>query len=251
YGRTVKYLAQKKKNITPTHIYNYQVMLIRFLNHIAEQLHLPKIDFFLKQPAFSSKWHLDEDDVQRILKYNPTTQAQKDVLDIININKKIGLRIGEILNILLDNITFDADACYIRFLEEKKSKERTVVVVDKEAIDIIKSHMQNNNDKYLWRFHGYNWFNTVLQEQIAKEVFKEETVKIYKNTYAIDGYVSILKWKAISSHAFRRFAIERNIVDYGIDVARSLSGHSDTKIMFKHYADFMNSADLKNKLLGK
>ena len=57
------------------------------------------------------------------------------------------------------------------------------------------------------------------------------------------------KWKAITSHAFRRYAIERNIVDYGIDVARSLSGHADTAIMFKHYAGFMDGKDLKKKLL--
>ena len=227
-------------------------MLIRFLNYVAKQLNLPKIDFFLKQPAFSSKWHIDEEDMLRILQYEPTTTAQQDVLDIININKKIGLRIGEILNIQVDNVTFDTDACYIRFLEEKKTKERTVVVIDQQAIDIIKHHMQKNSShKYLWRFHGHNWFNTVLQEQIAKDVFKEETVKIYKNTIALNDYDDVLKWKAISSHAFRRFAIERNIVDYGIDVARSLSGHKDTAIMFKHYADFMKSTDLKNKLLGK
>ena len=80
-------------------------MLIRFLNYCAEHLNLPKIDFFLKQPESSSKWHIDETDVQRLLKYKPTTTAQQDVLDIININKGIGLRIGEILNILIDNVS--------------------------------------------------------------------------------------------------------------------------------------------------
>jgi len=64
-------------------------------------------------------------------------------------------------------------------------------------------------------------------------------------------YAEVLKYKAISSHSFRRFAIERNIVKYGIDVARQFSGHSDTAIVFKHYADWMKAEDLKSKLLGK
>ena len=36
-----------------------------------------------------------------------------------------------------------------------------------------------------------------------------------------------------------------------IDVARTFSGHKDTAIMYRHYADFMDSNDLKNKLLKR
>ena len=251
YGFIFKEFAKfKDKNITTTHIHNYQAIVIRFLNYVAEQMNLPKIEFFLQLPAYSSKWHIDETDVKRILDYEPQTKTELIVQDIIRINSLIGLRIGEILTIEKGNVRIADDSVYIRFAEHKKDKERTVVIVDQEARSIIKKYLNGSEDKYIWSFQHHNWFNVVLRN-IAKDVFKEETVKIYKNRLTGMEYVNVLKSNAISSHAFRRFAIERNIVKYGIDVARTFSGHKDTAIMYKHYADFMNSEDLKSKLLKK
>ncbi len=251
YGFIFKESARlHNKNITSTHIHNYQSIIIKFLNYVAEQLNLPKIEFFLHLPAYSSKWHIDETDVQRILNYKPQTKTEPIVQDIIRINSLIGLRIGEILTIKIGNVHIADDCIYIRFAEHKKDKERIVVVVDQEAINIIKKYANRGEDEYLWSFQHHNWFNVVLRN-IAKDVFKEETVKIYKNRLTGMEYVDVLKSNAISSHAFRRFAIERNIVKYGIDVARTFSGHKDTAIMYKHYADFMNGEDLKNKLLKR
>jgi integrase len=251
YGFILKtYSEMKHKNITLAHIHNYQVIVLRFLNYVAGNLNLPKIEFFLKLPKYSAKWHINETDLSRLLEHKPKTKTEAVVLDIIQINKLIGLRIGEILTIEKDNIRIDADCVYIRFAEHKKDKERTVVVVDKEAINIIKKYLNRGEDKYMWSFQHHNWFNVVLRN-IAKDVYKEEKVKIYKNRMTGMEYVDVLKSNAITSHAFRRFAIERNIVKYGIDVARQFSGHKDTAIMYKHYADWMDGEDLKNKLLGK
>jgi integrase len=251
YGMVLKERAKlKSKNITPAHIHNYQSIVIRFLNYVAEQLNLPKIEFFLKLPEYSSKWHIDETDVKRLLAHNPKTKTEIVIQDIIRINQLIGLRIGELLTVEKDNVKFDNDCVYIRFAEHKKKQERTVVVVDKQAINIMKKYVNRGVERYLWSFQHHNWFNVVLRN-IAKEVFKEETVRVYKNTIRGVGYVDLFKYNAISSHSFRRFAIERNIVKYGIDVARTFSGHTDTAIMHKHYAGWMNENDLKNKLLGK
>ena len=250
YGFIFKEQAKfDSKIITSTHIHNYQAIVIRFLNYVAERLNLPKIEFFLKLPAYSAKWHIDETDVKRLLDYIPQTKTEPVIQDIIRINSLLGLRIGELLTIKKDNIKIAPDCIYIRFAEHKKNKERTVVIVDKEAIDIIRKYC-DESDSYLWSFHHHNWFNTVLRD-IAKKVFKEEKVEIYKNRLTGMEYAEVLKYKAISSHSFRRFAIERNIVKYGIDVARQFSGHSDTAIVFKHYADWMKAEDLKSKLLGK
>ena len=136
----------------------------------------------------------------------------------------IGLRINEVLNIQRENITVLPDSIEIRFIEGKRSRERTIVVVDKEAMELIKKRLSNNVN--LWHFTTYDNFNLLLKK-IAKRVFKEETVKLYKINSAKDGYVDVKKCDAISSHAIRRYAIQRNIVKYGIDAARALSGHSD------------------------
>ncbi len=251
YGNLFKQFAMLKgKNITLTHIYNYQTTAIRFLNYVAGQLNLPKIDFFLKLPAYSAKWHIDETSVSRLLKHKPRTETEAVVLDIIRVNILIGLRIGEILTIEKDNIRIESDCLYIRFVEHKKNKERTIIIVDKPVIDIIKTYIYRAEGSYLWSFQNHDWFNVVLRK-IAVEVFKEETVKVYKNRLSGMKYVEVLKSSAISSHAFRRYAIERNIAKYGIDVARTFSGHADTAIMYKFYAEYMNSEDLKKKLLAK
>lgn len=251
FGYLLKESAKfNNKNVTPAHIHNYQSIVIRFLNYVAEQLNLPKIEFFLKLPEYSSKWHIDETDVKRLLAHKPKTKTEIVIQDIIRINQLIGLRIGELLTVEKDNVKFDRDCVYIRFAEHKKKQERTVVVIDKQAINIINKYVNRGIERYLWSFQHHNWFNVVLRN-IAKEVFKEETVRVYKNTISGVGYVDLFKYNAISSHSFRRFAIERNIVKYGIDVARSMSGHSDTAIVFKNYAGWMNENDLRNKLLGK
>jgi len=237
-----------KKDISKISIYNQQMILFKFLNYVAKEYDLSKIDDFLSRPHSGQKYHISEEDFQRILKFEPTSLPQKEVLDIIRINRYVGLRIGEILTIDKRNIKIN-DVCEIEFKEHKKDRPRTVVIVDKEAIDIIRKYC-DESDSYLWSFHHHNWFNTVLRD-IAKKVFKEEKVEIYKNRLTGMEYAEVLKYKAISSHSFRRFAIERNIVKYGIDVARQFSGHSDTAIVFKHYADWMKAEDLKSKLLGK
>jgi len=123
-------------------------------------------------------------------------------------------------------------------------------VVDPEAIKIIRKYVDRSPGKYLWSFQHHNWFNVVLRD-IAKDVFKEETVKVYKNRLTGMEYVDVLKSNAISSHAFRRFAIERNIAKFGADAARTLSGHANTAIIYKHYAGYLTENDLKNKLMGK
>lgn len=240
-----------KKDISKISIYNQQMILFKFLNYVAKEYDLSKIDDFLSRPHSGQKYHISEEDFQRILKFEPTSLPQKEVLDIIRINRYVGLRIGEILTIDKRNIKIN-DVCEIEFKEHKKDRPRTVVIVDKPAVEIIKNHMVNSynfkNPNLLFHFNDRSPFNKMLQV-ICKEVFKEEKVLIYKQTEYFNDYKEYFKWQAISSHAFRRFAIERNVNEFGIETARTLSGHSDYATIIKHYSDFLNANDLKKKLL--
>jgi integrase len=199
----------------------------------------------MKQPKYSSKYHLTEDDMQKLLLYQPKNQTEAEVMDILTLNKDIGLRISEILNIQKENITVLPDCAEIRFIESKKSKERTIIVVEPSGIDVIIKHLEFDK---LWKIKTYDKFDYAIKK-IAKKVFGEETIKIYKIDTANSDYVEVKKCDAISSHAIRRFAIEHNIVRYGIDVARSYSGHSDYQVITRHYAEFINKKDLKELLL--
>ncbi len=244
-----RYIINKSKirhtTIAPITIHNCKHIVKKFLNYVATEYNLPQVEYTLHIPVHSGKWHMSEDDIQRLFKHLPTTKHQEEVLEMLKFNIHIGMRVTDILRMRKDNISFDDDgSAYITFLETKKSNERTVVVVDRTAVNALR------------RFNGWtikekNTFNNVLKS-IAKKVYdEEETVLIYKHNNRTDDYVAVKKSDAISSHAIRRYAIARNIVNYGIDVARSLSGHTDYQVITRHYAKFIGKEDLKKKLLKK
>ncbi|MGD0581482.1 MAG: site-specific integrase [Bacteroidales bacterium] len=238
---------KKGRVITPLTIHNNVYVIKIFLNHVAEKYDLKKIEVKLKQPKFSSKWHITEEDIERLLEYEPKTVNEQDVIDIIKINKYIGLRINEILNIQLDNIQFNDEEGYaeIRFIEEKKGRERTIIIADPESIEILLNRWLNDK---LWNFTSNCYFDHVLKK-IAKEQFGDSTVKIYRVNTVYQKYVDVKKCEAISSHAFRRYAASRNISKYGIEFARTMGGWSDYQIITRHYSEFIGKEDLKKKLL--
>jgi integrase len=241
-------LKQKKnKVITPLTVFNNVYVVKMFLNFIADKYQLDRVDVKLKQPKYSNKWHITEEDVEQLLKYQPKTQLEADVLDIIRINKTIGLRISEILKIKPENIKEFSDYTAIRFIEEKKARERIVIIADEQARKIIGDRLLENK---FWNIPNYFIFDKLVKK-IAKEQFGEQTIKIYKVNSFKSGYEDLKKCDIISSHAFRRYAAERNISKYGIDVARTMGGWSDFQVITRHYAEFMNEEDLKEKLLKK
>jgi integrase len=244
YERWLYALSRSEsKTISPITIHNTKGVIMKFLNYVAKEYNLPRIEATLHIPQQSSKWHISVEDVNRLLAHVPTTETQRCVKDIITLNMHIGMRISDILQLHKENISFAEDCAYIKFIEHKRKIERTVVVVDKNAIRVL----CNYNG---WNIQNHARFNETLKA-IGKAVFKEELVKIYRVNSVTDDYKDVLKSKAISSHAFRRFAIEQNIIHYGIDVARSLSGHTNYQTITRHYAEFINKDDLKNILLRK
>lgn len=231
----------------PVSMYNYKGIVLKFLNYVAELYDLKPIEMVLHQPQHSQKWHIGIEDIERLLKYIPIDKFEADIIDIIRFNKDIGLRMSEVLQIQKENIKILSDCIEIRFIESKKNRERTIIVINSEGIEVIKKHLLYDK---LWHIKNYQMFDYYIKK-IAVEVFKEETTKIYKIDTDKADYVLIKKSLAISSHAFRRFAISQNIVNFGIDVARSYSGHSDYQMIVRHYTGFLQKEDLKKLLLKK
>lgn len=130
---------------------------------------------------------------------------------------------------------------------KKKARERAVIIADEQARKIIGDRLLENE---FWNISNYFIFDKLVKK-IAKEQFGEQTVKIYKVNSFKSGYEDLKKCDIISSHAFRRYAAARNISKYGIDVARTMGGQSDFQVITRHYAEFMDKEDLKDKLLGK
>lgn len=242
------------KKITPISIFNFKMAAYMFFNFLTKKYNLPILQIDLKKPQQSQKWHINELDVNRLIEYIPTSEFEKDCVEIIKINKFVGLRISDMINIIPKNITFDSDSVTIKFIEEKNNTVRDVVIVDFEAIEILKERNKIaiiSNNKTLWTFKEYKYFDYILKK-VAAKVFKEETTELYK--VDLDDkkseFQSVKKSKAISSHAFRRFAVEQNVYKYGYDTARQLSGHKNIDFMIKHYSDYMSKENLKDKLKG-
>jgi integrase len=235
------------KKYSPITLHNNKSIVLKFLNYIANLYDVQPIEMTLKAPQYSQKYFLSAEDMQRILDYKPENQIESDVQDICIFNKDIGLRISEVLNIEKENIVVLPDCIEIRFAEAKKNRERTIVVVQHEGIEVLKKHLVLSN---LWCFTKYSTFDKHIKI-IANKVFKDETTKIYKIDTEDSHYLMQKKADLISSHIFRRFAIENNIVEYGIDVARSYSGHTQYSTLVTHYARFLQASDLKKILLKK
>jgi hypothetical protein len=120
-----------------------------------------------------------------------------------------------------------------------------VVAVDKDAMELIKYHMRITDNK-LFNINK-DMFNTRLH-LIAEEVFGDEVVYLHSAEQNKD----VKYWKAdkVASHCMRRYAIQRNIALYGVDVSKTFSGHKSYATIKKYADDYLKKEDVLKKLLG-
>jgi integrase len=171
----------------------------------------------------------------------------RKVQDLVYVNSFWGLRISELLNIKVDNVTVHPTHTAIRFVEYKKSVYRDVVLIDKKGIEIVNWYIQNATGDYLWKM-GATTFNDLLKD-LAELAFGDSTTYLF-NVDKQDEEKYMIR-KTISSHCIRRYAIHRNINLYGIDIARSFSGHTNYETVVKHYSKGWLSENVAlNKLLS-
>ncbi|MGI5914150.1 MAG: hypothetical protein ACOX5K_05445 [Bacteroidales bacterium] len=262
----------KNKPVSESYLKNQELYLLQFLNHVCGELNKEKLKYNTRKITVSDKYNLTETDITRLLNYKTNNPKIIEVQDIININKKIGLRITEILNIYIENITLKTyryditnipindiidkrgfenaanfDYCEIKFLETKKSKSRTIILAGTEQINIINKRIKNKKTGKLFTFK-YDSFKGYLRK-LCKEVFKEETIQLFIAKKGKQDIKTVLKSDVITSHALRRYAIQKNIAKYGVEVARQFSGHTNTAIIYRHYANFLEPKDVLSIML--
>jgi hypothetical protein len=54
----------------------------------------------------------------------------------------------------------------------------------------------------------------------------------------------------VASHCIRRYAIQRNIGLYGVDVSKTFSGHQSYETIKKYADDYLKKEDVLKKLLN-
>ncbi len=221
-----------------------QVTTITFLNWIAKQKKLPMLEKVLKPLKDNQQYSISKVDFQRLLNYKTNNEQFKVVQDMLYINSFIGLRIGELINIHKDSITIFPKYVEIQFTEWKKTKTRSVVVVDRKAIELIQYHMKITDNK-LFNINK-DMFNTRLHN-MAEEVFNDEVIYLHSAEYNKD--IEYRKADKVASHCMRRYAIQRNIALYGVDVSKTFSGHKSYQTIKKYADDFLEKEDVLIKLL--
>jgi integrase len=221
-----------------------QVTIITFLNWIAKKKNLPMLERVLKPVKDNQQYSISKEDFQRLLSYKTDNDYHKTVIDMLYINSFVGLRISELTNIHNNSITIFPNHVEIQFTEWKKSTTRSVVVVDPRAMELIKYHMHITENRLFNT--NKDLFNNRLRT-IAQEVFKDEV--IYLHSAELDKDVIYKKADKVASHCMRRYAIQRNIGLYGVDVSKTFSGHQSYETIKKYADDYLKKEDVLKKLL--
>ena len=233
YGDWLKkqYMVRdEKKPLGKAYIHDLKSAAIRLLNYIAEKHKIQVIPFYLKAPKYSDQYTPTENEFQKLI----TVKCEGNIRliqDLIYINSFIGIRIEELLSLMSDNITFNGDHAEIHFTDFKHSTGRDVILMDEKAIALLKHHINMAGEK-IYDISA-STFNRNLKK-LATLALSKKRVTLY--SVDIDDNQTHLIEKVITSHCIRRYAIIHNIAKYGIDVAKTFSGHSNYHTVEKHYA---------------
>ena len=221
------------KKISNNTFKNTISMTVRFLNYVAKKYNLTPLEYKVKIPLLSEKVHITQSEFNNMITYNVNDSGlRKDhranlklTQDLVYTNSYVGLRINEFLKLKKSNLTFNDDHISIRFYEQKKNDIREIIIIDKKAIDIIRQYSNQSKTEFVFNLY-VNVFNNSLKT-LARLTGMTEPVDYIKNYRTKIVTLTEPKWKLISSHAIRRYAVNQNVVRYGIDVARQFSGHKD------------------------
>jgi integrase len=84
-----------------------------------------------------------------------------------------------------------------------------------------------------------------MLKELAKQAGLTQDVTLYSiKATNKDFYNKKPLWKHISSHCIRRYAVNRNLVKYGLIVAKQYSGHKSYAMIQKHYSRNLSEQEL-------
>lgn len=224
-------VRDNKKPLGKAYLHDLKSAALRLLNYIAEKQKIQPIPFYLKTPKYSEQYTPTEQDFHKLISVQCEGNTQL-VQELIYINSFIGIRIEELLSITPEGIEFNIDHVDIHFTDFKHGKPRDVILMDEKGIQLLNLHVKDAGDETIYNISPAI-FNRNLKK-LCQLALGEKKVTLYsadkdKNiTYAIHD--------VITSHCIRRYAIISIIAKYGIDVAKTFSGHSNYQTVEKHYA---------------
>lgn len=194
---------------------------------------------------------LTDEEIDLIINYPTKKPKYIETQNIVKINHLIGLRISEILNLYVEDLIFEKDHVKIQVHETKKSKSRNVVVIDEGIIKMFKQLKDQIKSGLLFKDGTKDLVNYRLKA-IAKRTGKFDALTlVVKNSGMQTIQKRIPKWKRISTHSIRRFAVTKNAKKNGLMVAAYFSGHTNLQTIQKHYLGNMSDSEVLDLLKSK
>lgn len=141
-------------------------------------------------------------------------QPNNRIATILVLEANLGIRIGDILNLRLDNIIQDGERFRLDIIEDKTNKVREFTV-PKVIYDYIKQYCDDNNIKPTARIF-----------QISERAVQKQLKLV----------CDFLGYKGISTHSFRKMYATNIYVDnnYNIELVRQLLQHSVSRTTQKY-----------------
>ena len=172
------------------------------------------------------------------------------VRDIFTFNVEYGLRVQDLFRLKKQNIRISDDPTgdnYILLITQKTDQPIKLPIVRKKIKEILKHYLSNESSEYLFPRLSVVSYNQNLK-LLCKYAGMTYLVPapIYSNGRRIMREVP--KWQLISSHGIRKTSINKNILDYGRDMAKYLSGHK-SEGGFKPYEDMSDFQKIYEKAL--
>jgi len=229
------------------HIHDLKSTAIRLLNYIADEQNLTRIPFYLKYPKYNEQYTPKGPDFNKMINVE-CSGTTKLIQEMMYINSFIGLRIGELISVVKDNITFNDEYVSIHFTDFKNSSGRDVILMDKKGIELLRNHIYDSPYELVYKMSKSKFAYHL--KRIAALALGDKAITLYNiNTEENESHKIR---EIISSHSIRRYAIIENIGEYGITVAMTQSGHNNFQTVKKHYArDHLNQKAMINAMTRK
>lgn len=252
FDRYVDYLHQShvSKLKSAYSINNNARKIKELINFIFQQINSNQRIIYKSVTTQRDDIYLYKEEINRMIEYPTNNRVLKEIQLYIAINKFIGLRRSELVNLKNKNITHYTDYSRLKFWESKKNKYRVITIVNKEVISLLKKHQSEseyffnqkllNNDNVNSRLQLLAWKCELTRKVTKYRIVRKQRVTEEKELHEI-----------IHSHQIRAYAIQYNLMKYGALIAKAYSGHTNISMIEKHYSHQLNEQEQLQMLLNK
>ena len=255
-----------KKNLSNTTI-NKQIRnvhkFLRDRNKSGDKINANAFNIDLDR-RFSKRVFLTESDIQKIIELdiskieqdnitNRRKQTLSFVKDVFIFNLLFGIRVGDLFDLKKQDVFLSdkvAKDNYILIITEKTDTEIKFPLFDGEAKKVVIKYLEHDTEtEFLFPVLSVSSYNNSLK-LLAKYAGIDASIShpIFSNGKRIANRVP--KWKKISSHSIRKTSINRNILDYGRDIAKYLSTHN-SESGFQPYEDVSDYDKIFDNMIEK